>query len=281
MPRGSATTDNQSAYFISSSSTSVCKYELNTDKWDVLTSCPYRDSGLVIINSELTAVGGYDGSCPSNELWTLQQGQWIKYYPPMKIARFHTAVVSTSDGKYIVVIGGQGDDAWTAAVEIFNVKNKKWYELMNPLPLDLPLPSAVIHDDQLYVIGNKGNGYSCSLKSLLTMASDQPQPTTSQSVWTQLPCLPVIRSTPAILHECLVTIGGEQIITGKPKIQEKDVNSIHQLIDKEWVKIGCMSITRSECLVVSRSSEKLLIVGGLQENGFEECVVVKVSTWVL
>lgn len=287
MPKGSATADHHSAYFTACSSTSVCKYELNTNKWEVLNNqCPHRDSGLVIINDELTAVGGYDGSCPTNELWTLQEGQWLKRYPQMNTARFHTAVVSTSDGNYILAIGGQGDDSWTTTVEIFHVKSEKWYELRSPLPQALPLPSAVIHGDQLYVIGNKGNGYTCSLRALLTMASNEPQPMTSQPLWKPLPCLPVMGSTAAILHECLVAIGGERIISGKGMIHEKKVvNSIHQLIDEEWVKIGCMSITKSECLVVNQSSEKLLIVGGLEENGFEECVVVekhwKVSAWVL
>ena len=39
-------------------------------------------------------------------LVTLQQRQWVEELPPMKTARSETAVVSTSDGKYVLVIGG-------------------------------------------------------------------------------------------------------------------------------------------------------------------------------
>ena len=70
------------------------------------------NSGLVIIDTALTAVGGYDGSHFTNKLFTLQQRQWVAELPPMKTARSETAVVSTSDREYVLVIGG-GDGGWT------------------------------------------------------------------------------------------------------------------------------------------------------------------------
>ena len=85
----------------------------------------------------------------------------------MNTARSYTAVVSTSDGKYIVVIGGW-DGCWTATVELFHVRSRRWYELTN-LPQALSYPSGTICDN---VIGHGGAGYSCSLQALLS--SDQP-----------------------------------------------------------------------------------------------------------
>ena len=263
-------TDDKFAYFTPDDSKLVYRYQLSTEKWEELPPSPYHDSGLVIIDGELTAVGGLDvyyGTC-TNKLFTLRQGKWVEHYPPMNTERSETAVVSTSDGHYIVVIGGRVNvGRWTATVELFHVRSRRWYELTN-LPQALTLPSATICDNQLHVIGDDGTGYSCSLQALLS----GEQPITSQSVsniltWTQLPRLPVKGSTAATLCGQLVTVGGMRGGT--------QVNSIHQLMDGQWVKIGSMSSVRSYCLVVTSSPDKMMIVGGWGAgDSVEECVVM-------
>ena len=255
MYSGSATTDCHFTFFSSLDSTSVYSYEWSVDKWDQLHPCPYRYSALVIIDGELTAVGGWDGSRYTNKLFTLQQRRWAEKHPPMNTARSYTAVVSTSDGDNIMVIGGGGDGWTTTTVELFQVRSRRWYELTN-LPQPLALPSATICGNQLHVIGYDGDGYSCSLQGL--PSSDQP--ITSQSIsrivtWTPLPHLPVKSSTAATLCGQLVIIGGMR--------GGSSVNSIHQLVDGQWVEIGSMSSGRSRCLVVSPSPDKMMIVGGV------------------
>ena len=59
-------------------------YECSTEKWTELPSCPYENSGLAIIDSDLTTVGGEDGAgCRTNKLFTLRQGKWVEMYPPI------------------------------------------------------------------------------------------------------------------------------------------------------------------------------------------------------
>ena len=266
MTRGSATTDVRFAYFTPDDSNSVYRYQWGTEKWEGLPPALYCNSGLVIIDGELTAVGGWYGFRITNKLFTLRQGRWVQHYPPMNTARSDTAVVSTSNGKYIVVIGGVGIGGWTATVELFHVRSRRWYELTN-LPQDLTTPSATICDNQIHVIGRDGTGYSCSLQAVLS--SDQP--ITSQSIsniltWKRLPQLPVTGSKAATLCGQLVTVGGMR--------RGSQVNSIHQLLDGQWVKIGSMSSGRSMCLVVTPSPDKMMIVGGLLEDSVEECVVM-------
>ena len=269
MYRGSATTDHQFAYFTPYDSNSVYSYEWNTEQWNKLPSCPCRNCALVIIDDTLTTVGGTDyRSCRSNKLFTLRQRQWVEEYPPMNTVRSHPAVVSTSGGDYIIVIGGRG---WTGTVELFQVKTRRWYKLTN-IPRPLRFPSATICGNQLHVIGYDDDGYSCSINNL--PSSDEP--ITSQSIphlisWTSLPHLPVTESTAATLYEQLVIIGGEQ--------GGSTVNSIHQLVDGQWVVIGSMSSGRSDCLVVSPSPDRMMIVGGcgaglLPLDSVEECIVV-------
>ena len=277
MIRGSATftTDHQFAYFTPYDSHSVYSYEWNTEQWNELPSCPYHNCALVITDGTLTTVGGYRSGC-TNKLFTLRQRQWVEEYPPMNTVRSSPAVVSTSGGDYIIVIGGCGDGGgWTGTVELFQVKTRRWYKLTN-IPQPLSYPSATICGNQLHVIGEDDNGYTCSIKNL--PSSDEP--ITSQSIphlisWTSLPRLPVTLSTAATLYGQLVIIGGRQY--------GSLVNSIYQLVDGQWVKIGSMSSYRSDCLVVSPSPDRMMIVGGgvWDELGglgildsAEECIVL-------
>ena len=269
MTRGSSTTDHRFSYFTPYDSKSVYSYQWSTEKCEELPPCPYRFSGLVIINGQLTAVGGEDRSCYTNKLFTLRQSQWIEEYPPMNTARCPT-VVSSSDGEYIIVIGGDGDN-WTTTVELFQVSSRRWHQLKD-LPQRLSCPSATICGNQLHVIGSDRNGYSCSLQALLS--SDRP--ITSQSIphlisWTSLPPLPVEVSKAATLSGQLVIIGG--LLGGYQN--ESPVETIHQLFDGQWVEIGSMSCDKRFCLVVSPSPDKMMIVGGGGGyNDVEECVVV-------
>ena len=66
---------------------------------------------LIFIDKELTAVGGEDGSRYNiNKLYALRQRE---KYPPMNTARSSPAVVTTSDGEYLIVIEGSvGRFSW-------------------------------------------------------------------------------------------------------------------------------------------------------------------------
>ena len=257
-------TDGRFAYFTPADSTSLYEYEYSREKWMDLPPCPYRNSGLAIIDSNLSTVGGRDGISYTNKLFTLRQRKWIKKYPPMNTACFRPAVVSTSGGDYLIVIGGYDGGRWTATVELFQVKNRRWHKPTD-LPQPLPYPSATICGDQLNVIGSDGNGYSCSLQAL--PSSDRPITSPLTLSWKPLPRLPVTWSTAATLCGQLVIIGGRQ--DGSP------VNSILQLVDGEWVSIGSMASDRYYCLVASPSPDRIIIVGGHGAvDSVEECAVV-------
>ena len=260
MMRGSTATDGRFVYITPFGSNSPYQYECSTEKWMELPSCSYFSSGLAIIDSELTTVGGWDGAGRTNRLFTLRQRKWVEVYPPMNTACSSPAVVSTSDGDYHIVIGGFRD----ATVELFQVKSRRWYTLTH-LPQPLPLPSATICGDQLHVIGNYRNGYSCSLQSL--PSNDRPITSPLTLSWKPLPPLPVTDSTAATLCGQLVLIGGFQGLSS--------VNSIHQLVEGQWVEIGSMTSGRSWSLAVSPSPDRILIVGGVgAANSVEECVAV-------
>ena len=270
MRRGSAVADLNIVYCSPSNSKSVYRYQLREDQWNDLPSCPYKNSGLVVIDGVLTAVGGVEGSRRTNKLFTLRQSRWVEEYPPVKTARSFPAVVSTSDGQHmnVIVIGGYSGGGswwidviiggWIDAVELYNTGSSTWSQITS-LPQPLTFPSATICDNQLYVIGTHGDGHSCSLQALLS--SDHPirsQSITRSLSWTPLPRLPVTWSTAATLCGQLVIIGGKRDVS--------TVNSIHQLVDGQWVNIGSMSSVRRLCLVASPSPDKMVVVGGFDAS---------------
>lgn len=285
--KGSAITDHQYIYCTSGGSNTLFRYEWNTDEWLVLPPLPYIDSGLVIINGELTTVGGREGPQRTKDLLTLRQGKWVPEYPPMHTARSHTAVVSTPDGNFVFVIGGCFDN-WTPLISVggvdisttvllFQVKTRKWYELTS-LP-SLPSLSTTICRNQLYVIGDDLNGYSCSLQALLSI----DQATTSQCLsrfitWTPVPPLPLYESTAATPRGQLIIIGGEERLLQGEKIVRIIQNTVYQLLNGQWVHIGRMYQHRKQCLAVSPSHDKVFVIGGWTEYGkslfVEEYIVV-------
>lgn len=257
--KGSITSDGQHVYLSSAGKNSLYKYQFATEEWETLPSCPYRDSGLVIINGELVTVGGCDQFHITNQILTLRLNRWVvDEYPRMINARSSPAVVTTCDSNYLIVVGGMGsEEGWMTTVEIFQLKNKIWRET-TPLPQPLCFPSVTVCGNELNVIGSETHGYFCSLQNLTSFSLP----------WTPLPTLPVKYSVAASLCGQLILVGGER--------EFSSVNSIHQLYDGQWVEIGCTSKKRNMCVTANTSPDKILIFGGNGQEAdvVESCVVV-------
>ena len=256
MCRGSAASDKNFAYFTPYGSKEVYRYTISTDDWLRFPPCPHSNSALVIIDNELTAVGGSSGRNSTNKLVTLRQGRWVEEYPPISTALSSVACVGTSNVHHInvIVIGGYGEGGWTTAVQLLNTHNRRWSTLTS-LPKPLTLPSAVVCGDLLYVIG--GN---CVYSYLLSAIPDNtiPDKSLQSPIWKPLPDLPLNDSTPAILAGQLVCVGGRR---GGGLRSPRD-DSIQQLVDGQWVNIGSLSSTRDRCLVFTPSPDSILVVGG-------------------
>ena len=290
MRRGAAIADQNFAYFTPLNFNKVFRYDLNEDKWEGLPPCPYRDSGLVVIDSVLTAVGGWDERYQyTKKLFALRQNRWSEDFRIMKAARHSPAVVTTSDGSHLIVAGGYGDEGWMMVVEVLNTCSRHWSTLPR-LPQPLPSPSATIAGNQLHVIGRDSSGYTYCLENLHahTCFSFENKPTRLRSLstplvqmssaaqiavdnsptqslpvpavlsWTPLPLLPVWGSTAATLCGQLVSIGGYQ--------QKSSDKAVHQLVDGQWMKIGCMASARHASLVVALSPDKVVVVGGCHDS---------------
>ena len=260
MSRGSAVVDHNFAYFTPAGSYNVYRCTISTDEWLSLPPCPHFDSALVIIDNELTTVGGYSGGNCTNKLFTLRQGQWVEEYPPMGRGRSRAACVGISnvDHMNVIVIGGYVEGSWICTVELLNTHSRRWSTITS-LPIHLPLPSALVCGDLLYVTG-KSFVYSYLLSALPD--STRPDKSLQSPIWKPLPYLPLLYSTPAILAGQLVCVSGRRAALNSPQD-----DSIHQLVDRQWVKIGALSTCRYYCLVVTLSPDRMLVVGGNTTTG--------------
>ena len=130
-----------------------------------------------------------------------------------------------------MVIGGYGVGCLTTAIELLNTYSLRWSTLTS-LPKPLPLPSAVLCGDLVYVFG--GNCAYSYLSSALPDSS-RPDKSLQPPIWTPLP---LYDSTPSILAGQLVCVGGKQ---GESLRSRRD-DSIHQLVDGKWVKIRSLHV---------------------------------------
>ena len=96
-------------------------------------------------------MGGEGASRSSNKLLTLQQRKCVEKYPQMNTAHTDPAVVSSSDGEYLIVIGGEGGGGWTAKIELFQVRSRRWYKLTD-IPNRPTYPSTTVCGGLVHVI---------------------------------------------------------------------------------------------------------------------------------
>lgn len=183
----------------------------------------------------------------------------------MKTGCSHPTVANGSDGEYHLVVGGYvGVENRTTTCELFQAKSRYWYRATD-LPKSLLYPSATITGNRLHVIGDRSTGYSCLLPDL--PPTDQEVNLALILAWEPLPPLPVTKSTTSNLFGQLVLIGGMR--------NGLSVNTIHQLVDEQWVKIGSMNNSTWLTLAVKTSPKEIIIVGGGSggRNNVEECIV--------
>ena len=256
---GSAVCDHNKAYFLQADSRQVlCLTWSNSQfNWKGIALCPFRDSGLAIVNRALIAVGGWDGLRYSNQLFEFKEekNEWIENeeFPPMNAARRSPAIVSTTDGNCtsLYLIGGCccNDTMSTSIIEYFNTDSKVWSAVRNAQELsNLCNITATLCDRHVFVVGNDGKGFSALLE---TLQSDTV-------TWLPIPSLPVHYSATTSLHGQLVSIGGLR--------DDSSDNSIYQLVDQDWVEIGCMASPREMCLVVNPTPLSVIVVGGWHKS---------------
>ncbi len=212
--------------------------------WTV-TDTPTYFYALVVHNSELLLVGGYEYPTGeiTNKVFTMRDGQFVEELPPMRETRRLSSAVSS--GSALVVAGGH-DTSGEFSVEMF--KDGQWTTAPS-LPCAESVFKSALHGDQWYLITHEGKVFCTSLQSLIS-GSDQ-------SPWETLPDVPTGCSAAAFFGGRLLSIGGDR---RNPTTAISAFSSSTQ----SWVHVADVPVPEPLTLLsaVVLSTGELMVIGG-------------------
>ena len=277
MARGAVVLDGNLVYFMNWIG-DTCSYDLTSKKWKMYLTYPYLGSRLAIINSQLTAIGGYgdisDKSTYTNQLLSLHERDgWTSVFPPMPTKRCSTTTAATKE--HLIVAGGsigpRRDEITT--VEVMDTRALVWSTVAS-LPHPCSVGSAVICGDRLYMLGgwdNEGKTklvLTCSLLELL-----QSPPCPLSRIWHRVADSPAYRSTCAAVNgELLVVSGCDETHKATPAIHK------YTPATNSWYHITNLPTARWQSLVAVLPSSELMVVGGRMER-FKDVDNVEIATF--
>ena len=177
--------------------------------------CFASTAGLLHLISGRCKEGGRNVIC--NEVWTLSSSKdWDVSLPPICSEGndgMVNAVAVSFDG-YIVVAGGEGMGKNFSTVKVVNTRaqSPQWIEVP-PLPVGISNAQAVVFNGHVlfgFGVGSTDTLYQASVDELKSLADDPSRHDRPQYglLWTALPPTPVTRPGVAVVHNCLLSIGG-------------------------------------------------------------------------
>jgi len=277
MSRGSVAVEGNKAYFRSGFN-KVYRYDASKEAWAELPECPQSYCTLSIVNSQLTAVGGWLSREATNKLLSYNGDSkvWSERFPAMPTKRLLAAVVRAD--KMLVVAGGQIE--WegnpVSSVEIMKIDSEQWF-IANELPKALSQMAAIACNDRLYLAGGFGQHsfeskaiFNCSISALFKSARSYTYSFgswlsktllggTESKVWQQQGEVPVSYSAVTSIRGQLVAVGG-RVGDSAPKV--KSAIRMYRLDMDSWHTIGTMQTARWNTFAVTFKDEKVVIVGG-------------------
>ena len=272
MIRGAVCAMGNAAYFNPIVSYHIFYYDYHAKQWVELPQCSSLNFAFVVINDQVTIVGGFD----SNKLFGYSKGQWKETFPPMSTNREFPAAVCT--GHYVVVAGGHDGRKALASVEVMDTDTRQWFTAAS-LPRGIHWASITVYKDMLYLLGDETTEvHYCSIQNLLEsctgpmnqstllakikglMRPENPPSSSPQvNVWMRLDDLPVCSSTAVTLCGQLVCVGGNY--------GDKDNNAVDSVycynpLTSLWEVIGRMPSKGSCTLTATLPGDKLIVVSG-------------------
>ena len=213
--------------------------------------------------------GGYTGKVYR---FKKESQKWEEFLKPMPTARVWSSVATTQSA--IVASGGltgvRDDDEYCATVEVYSSETSQWHTT-DPLPVPCVLMTSVTIADTWYQLGGAGTDNKplttvlyAPLTTLIQKATSPAlQSASPMSVWKTLPDTPLIFSAAASLSGNLLALGGHSVETpSSPSVH------IFLPLTNSWVRVttGDLPEPRHGCTVVQLSSNRVLVVGGIDDQ---------------
>ena len=261
-----AAVDGSTLYVRRAMSRQMYTYTISTSSWSQLPDSPTTFCPSVVINNNLTLVGGFHNGTTTSQLFSLTENdsgrRWTEEFPPMPTKRWGSTALCI--GTALIVAGGKNQDWFILqTVEVLDTETLQW-STATDLPKPLSHASAAVCGDQVYILG-KANMYTCSVLTLIHscksfLASIRNRGTT---VWKKVAVPPVTETTCVSIHGRLLAVGGDSIY--------KSTTAIHMYnpTTDSWEVISHMMTPRYYCIAAVLSNNRLMVVGGYTSGAVE------------
>ena len=238
----------------------VLVYEPKQELWAFLPPYKYELFSMTIVDNQLVLVGGEDGGTlrKTNLLgvWNKSLCAWTHPFSPMLNARSSPTVV-TYENKWLITIGGRGEEGELFTVEVMDISSDVWYSAPS---LSIPaerMSAAVIKNTMIVFGGSSGSKNSkkvfmVNMDDLIWQAITQKNNAPAQSPWQALPDTPFSQSTAVLFNGVLLAVGGQ------------GATSFHfyHPESRSWVKAGDLPTERVQCASTVLPNGEVLLAGG-------------------
>ena len=235
-------------------------YDPVNNSWSSSINTPYCFFAMTTLNNKLVTAGGNDKSHKmTNQILIMDAGQ-LKDYTKMMTVKSHATAVGYQG--MLIILGGYDDKGdKSSSTELFDSNNGQWY-----MCSDLPKPScwlkSVIVDNILYLSGEIDNFSG----SLAVFTAPLGTLSTHQLKWNTHQDTPWCASASVSVNGThLLMVGGYQKIRGAWTYTSK----IYKLnkVKHSWKAIGRLPSARSRSAAVSTADNRVIVVGGVNDEG--------------
>ena len=262
----------------------IFSFKPTDNQWNRLPFLSQCLGFLTNIDGRLSYVGGVDfyTKTPTNKVMTLQDDQWITYYPSMIESRSWPAAVLYQH--YTIVAGGINENKTTLnTIEVFNCNDHQWTTLSVHLPEPMLYITATACDQSFIIIGfTDGDNMRYKETFMIEMDSllgTEQQPITdsysNDNRWTQL------HSTP-YWNAAIIPNTCPPVIIGGRDEQDKGISSIflYDNYSKDWKLVSSLPFNSSSCTVTKMNSD-IIVTGGYGYGKTDDTVNATILTTVL
>ena len=243
-------------------------YDLVNNSWSSPIKTPYCWFAMTTLNNKLLIAGGEDKrSKRTNEILTMDARRRLKNYTKMITARSY-ATATGHQGMLIIAGGWDDKNNKLSSTELFDSSNGQWYA-SNDLPQPHYSLKSVIVDNTLYLLGglNKDGWYSSAVFTapLDTLSRHQLK-------WNTLQDTPWCASAPVSVYGTHLLIVGGGKKTGYQYTRTSDVYKFNK-VSYSWEAIGHIPAARNVSVAVSTADNRVIVIGGLNDNVQCTCTV--------
>ena len=235
-------------------------YDPVNNSWSPAINTPNGLYAMTTLDNGLIIAGGKDKSYKkTNQILTLDSTE-LKNYTNMMIARSY-AVAAGHQGMLIITGGEDEKNMMLSSTELFDTNNGQWYKCD-----DLPQPhtrlQSVMVDNILYLLGgmNKdGESPAVFAAPLDTLSRHQLKWSTNQDT-------PWCRSAPVSINGTHLLIAGGIKKIGNEYTYISDIYKLNK-VTHSWEAIGHIPSARNITAAVSTADNRVIVIGGLNNNG--------------